>query len=72
MDAFDPDFKAKRNRPLIQILRWEDTSLIWTTPPAGSLYKDMEEGSFQSLPSCPYLATTSIPSLASEPTSLGY
>ena len=34
--------------------------------------KDMEEGSFCSLPACSCLASKSIPSLALEPTSLGF
>lgn len=32
--------------PVIRILRLENTALIWTTSSAGSLYKDMERGSF--------------------------
>jgi hypothetical protein len=38
-------FKAGRNTSLIQILRWEDTPLICTTP-AENLFKDTEVGSF--------------------------
>ena len=70
--AFGPDLEVRGHRLLILILRWEDTPLIWATPSAESLYKDIEEGCFCSLPTCPYLASTSIPSLALEPTSLGF
>lgn len=37
---------GKKTRPLIWIWGQEDTPLIWDTPSAGSLYKDMEDGSF--------------------------
>jgi hypothetical protein len=60
-------FGVGRHVPLILILRQEDTPLIWAAPSAGSLYKDMEEGRFYSLPACPHLTSTSIPSLALEP-----
>lgn len=40
------------------------TLLIWTTPSAGSSYKDVEEERFCSLPACPHLANTFFGSLA--------
>lgn len=57
--------------PLIPIFKWENTLLVCAMTSAGSLCKDMEVGSFCSLPACPYLAGKSIPSLATEPT-LGF
>jgi hypothetical protein len=43
---FDPDLEIGRRASLIWILRWEDTPLIWATPSAGSLYKDMKKEAF--------------------------
>lgn len=54
------------------MLRLEDSPLIWVQPSAGSLNKDMEEGSFCLLPAYLHLASTCIPLLALEPTSLGF
>lgn len=51
--------------PLIQIFNPDS---VWTTPSAGSLHKYMEEGSFYFFSACSHLASTSIPSLALEPT----
>ena len=48
-------------------LRWEDTPLIRVTPSAGSLSKDVEEGSFLFLSACSHLASKSIPSLTFGP-----
>lgn len=46
---------------LIQILRWDNTPLIWGTSFAGSLYKDMEKGSFVcSFSACSCLASPSL------------
>jgi hypothetical protein len=56
-DTFD--LKAKRHRSLIHILGQEDTPLIWVPSSAQSLYKDIGEGSFHSLPTCPCLASNS-------------
>jgi hypothetical protein len=66
----DPDLEARRHMPLILfwILRWEGMLLIWATSFAGSLYKNMEEGSW-SFPAWPPLASPSIPSLTLEPMS---
>ena len=36
--------EAERLTPFIWVLRWEDTPLIWATPSAGSLCKDMKKG----------------------------
>jgi hypothetical protein len=44
-------------------------SLAWATPSVGSLYKDMEEGSFFSLPACSHLTGKSIHTMALAPTS---
>jgi hypothetical protein len=44
--VFGLDCEMGRHGLLFQILRQEDTPLIWATPSAGSLYKDMEEGRF--------------------------
>lgn len=49
-----------------------DTPLIWVTLSSGSLYKDMKEGRFCSMPTCSCLDTSSIPSLALEPNSPGF
>lgn len=57
--------------PLILVFKREDTPLVCAVPCAGSLYKDMEVGSFRSLLACPYLAGKSTPSPALGPT-LGF
>ena len=59
-------FEAGRHTPLIQIVRQEDTPLIWVTPSVVSLYKEMEDGNFCSLHSCPHPASTSVPSMVLE------
>jgi hypothetical protein len=69
--TFDLGLMAERFGVLTWILRREGTLLIWAMPSAGSLYKDIEEGSFCSLPACPCLDSTSIPSQALEPSSSG-
>ena len=57
----------------LQFRSWsEKTPLIWATPAAGSLYKDIEEGSFCSWPACTHLTCKSTPSLALEPPSSGF
>lgn len=43
-------FEFRRHMSLIWFLRWEDTSLIWTIPSPGKLYKPMEEIIFYPLP----------------------
>ena len=53
-------------------LSWEIPPLTWAAPSAGSLYKDMEEGRVCCLPICVPLRSKFIPSLALEPTSLGF
>lgn len=58
--------------PLMQILKWEDTPSICAKLSVGGLYKDMEEGGFHYLPANPHLASTSLPFLALEPTSLKF
>ena len=58
--------------PLVQTLKGEDTPLIWATPSAESPLEDVEEGSVCSLPACPHLGNTFIPSLTMEPTSLRF
>lgn len=68
--AFDMDLWG-RHVPWIRILRWKDTPLIWASPWAGSLYEDVEEGRFCSVP-CSCLTSKSIPLLTLEPISLGF
>lgn len=53
---------------LIQTFEIGRSPLIWVTFPAGSLDKDMGEGSF----ALGLLASESFPSLALAPTSLGF
>ena len=48
-------FKVGRHTSLIQILSLEDTPLIWLKPSPGSLCEDVEEVSFCSFPTCPFL-----------------
>ena len=58
-------FEARRYRQ-------EDTPLVFAILSAGNLHKNIEDASICSLPACPHLACTSIPSLALEPTSSGF
>lgn len=64
-------FEVGNHIPMIWILRWKDTSLIWATPSAGSLYKSLQERGW-SLTACSCLARKSLPSLAWEPSFLGF
>jgi hypothetical protein len=61
-------FEGRRHMPFIHISSRKDMALIWAIHCPGSVYKDIEEGSFCSLPTCPHLVSTSIPSLAVEST----
>jgi hypothetical protein len=36
-------FEVERHIPLIRTLRLEDAPLIWATPSAGNLYKDVDK-----------------------------
>ena len=56
-------FEVKKSGPLVPILRWKDTLLMWPQLLLGSV-RDTKEGSFQSLPAYPRLVNTSVPSLA--------
>ena len=52
---------VERHMPLIQMLRKEDTPLVWTILSAGSMCRDMEKGSFCSLPACSQPGSIFIP-----------
>ena len=69
---FNLHLETGRHGPVFQILRQKDLPLIWAIPSPRSLYKNLEEGRFFSLPASPRLTSTSIPSLALEPISLGF
>ena len=56
----DPDLKAGRHKPLIWTFRQEDIPLIWAILSAGSLHKDIEEGSLCSLLVLSLLASPSL------------
>lgn len=59
--------------PLIQILRWEDTPLIWATPSPGSLYNhNRKKEGFVLRYLAPALLAHPFLHLALEPTSSGF
>lgn len=69
--TFVLDIESERFMPLILVLKWGDSPLIYFIPASGRLCKDIEEGNFCSLPTCHHLTSISIPSLTSETSSLG-
>lgn len=72
IEISNADTEAEKPTLSPDLLSRENPPLTCAPRSSGSLYKDMEEGRVCCLPTCVPLRSKSIPSLALEPTSLGF